>query len=113
MIRLLEQGLQLIQQPVLLDFTGVAVGAVFRVDEILLVLVEPEIAEYKIGHRLVQVAEEQHLAQQVLLTSLLQQPVVQLREAFEKSVISGFDQVLDEVATPQACKFLQCRELHH
>ena len=40
-----------------------------RIDGITFVLIQAEIAEYEIGHRLVEVAEEQHLAAQVLVAA--------------------------------------------
>ena len=48
----------------------VAVGSVFGIDGVAFELIQAEIVEHEVGHRLVQIAEKKHLAQQVFIAVL-------------------------------------------
>ena len=49
------------QQPVNLNVSRFSVGAVVVIDAVVFVLIEAEIAQYEIGHGLVQITEKDHL----------------------------------------------------
>jgi hypothetical protein len=86
---------------VLTDFEGVAVGPMTGVDGIGFVLVEAEIAEHEIGHRLVQVAEEQHLANQVFVAAQQFDDAVAGAQALEIFRMVAFEQFGFELGAAQ------------
>ena len=97
----LEQVFELVEQPVLAYFEPVAIRAVGDVDGIILVLVEAEIAQHEVGHRLAEIAEEKHLALQVLLAAEQAEQVVAGLQPGEEFTIVTTDQGRLELVAAQ------------
>ena len=74
------------------NVVDVAVGPVPAVDGVGLELVKPQVAQHEIGHRLVQVAEEQHLAHQVGFAAVDPQQAIARAQALEAGRVAAGEQ---------------------
>ena len=63
-----------------------------RIEGVILVLVETEIAQHEVGHRLIEITEEQHLALQVLVPAEQAQQAIAGPQPGEELVVIAIDQ---------------------
>ena len=98
-----KQQFELVDQPVLADLELASIRPVSRIDTVGFELVQAQVAQHEVGHRLVQVAEKKHLAEFVLvLLQNLQQKILLSQLPAEIGLVFVDQQVVEFCATQAA-----------